>query len=97
MARVTKSNTAKKKHKKILKSTKGHYRTAKYIAMKSSEKKLCPPKNLIINAHLEVFQDTGTSHWATSKTESLPWNQTIKGRKNWGQNTCGIVLKIKRL
>jgi len=25
MARVTKSNTAKKKHKKILKATKGHY------------------------------------------------------------------------
>jgi len=25
MARVTKSNTAKKKHKKVLKATKGHY------------------------------------------------------------------------
>lgn len=42
MARVTKSNTAKKRHKKILKSTKGHYgarsrlyKTAKQSAIKS--------------------------------------------------------------
>lgn len=95
MPRVTKSNTAKKKHKKILNATKGHYgarsrlyKTAKQSNIKSLQYAFRDRKNRKRN-----FRSLWISRIsAGSRALGIPYSKLINGL-----NTKEIILNRKIL
>ena len=66
MPRVTKANIAKKKHKKVLNSTKGHYGALKTLDVRySSFIDASKKKNIILNR--KILSDIAVNDFETFK------------------------------